>query len=172
MLRGAEEGFQADAEIRAGLEAGQQSELIDEDGAQDVALGGDQSPGGHLTTALDDALETASMDTVEKMLGYAAATSSPFYYRMRAARLFGFLSSKSALSAKAKDYIKPHDEGMQAAILAEAILGIPAYAELVKIHYAKKLNVELLGHWIAKEQKLTDGCALMLTKPVKKRKDN
>jgi hypothetical protein len=112
----------------------------------------------------ENGLEDGSMDTVAKKLGYAAATSSPFYYRIRAARLFGLLSSKSALSEKAKDYIKPHEEGMRATILADAIMGIPDYAELVKRYNSKKLNIELLGHWIAKERKLTDACALTCAK--------
>jgi hypothetical protein len=117
-----------------------------------------------VTAIRENGLETGSMDTVAKKLGYAAATSSPFYYRIRAARLFGLLSSKSSLSEKAKDYIKPHEEGMREAILADAIMGIPEYADLVKEHHGKKLNVELLGHWLEKKRNLTSACAATCAK--------
>jgi hypothetical protein len=116
-----------------------------------------------VTSIQSKGLETGSMDTVAEKLGFKGSTSTPFYYRMRAARLFGLLSSKSALSDKARDYIKPHEEGMQAGILADAVLGIPQYADWVNELVGKKLNVELLGHKIEKDRtlNLTSGCALI-----------
>ena len=112
----------------------------------------------------DKGLEKSPMDTVAQELKYKKATSSPFYYRMRAARLFGLLASKAELSDKAKDYINPHEEGMAASILRESIMGIPTYAELVKSYSGRKLNVELLGKWMLKELNLTAGCALYCAK--------
>ena len=107
----------------------------------------------------EKALETASMPEVAKALGYANATSTPFYRRITAARLFGLLSAKSALTERAMNYIKPHDEGMKANVLADAVLGISSYAELIKTHYAKKLNIGLLANKLAKDFNLTDSCA-------------
>ena len=104
------------------------------------------------------------MDTVAQELKYKNAASSPFYYRVRAARLFGLLASKAELSEKAKDYINPHEEGMATAILRESVMGIPAYAELVRGYSGKKLNADLLGNRMVKELNLTPGCALICAK--------
>jgi hypothetical protein len=112
----------------------------------------------------DKGLENSPMDDVAAALKYKKATSSPFYYRMRAARLFGLLSSKAELSQKAKDYINPHEEGMAESILKESIMGIPTYAELVRGYTGKKLNVEMLANRLVKERNLTPGCALYCAK--------
>ena len=109
----------------------------------------------------DKALETALMPDVAKKLGYANATSTPFYRRIVAARLFGLLSDKSSLTQRATDYFRPHDEEMKSRVLADAVSGIPTYVELVRIYSGKKLNVELAANAIAKERNLTDSCALV-----------
>jgi hypothetical protein len=110
------------------------------------------------------AVETAIMPAVAKALGYAHATSTPFYRRITAARLFGLLSSKSSLTQNAIDYIKPHDEGTKARVLSSAIMGIPFYGELVARYTGKKLNIELVANAIAKDCRLTDDCALICAK--------
>ncbi|MGA2266143.1 MAG: hypothetical protein ABSH10_06900 [Phycisphaerae bacterium] len=107
----------------------------------------------------DMGLETSPIHEVARRVGYKNATSTPFYRRMTAARLFGLLEAKALLSQRALDYIKPHDEQMKARVLAEAILGIPAYAELHKRYVGKKLNVELLANGIAKDFHFSDDCA-------------
>ncbi len=112
----------------------------------------------------DKGLENSPMDDVATALKYKKATSSPFYYRMRAARLFGLLSSKAELSQKAKDYINPHEEGMAASILKESIMSIPTYAELVKSYAGKKLNVDMLANRLVKDRHLTLSCALYCTR--------
>src|SRR5690348_144673 len=56
---GLEEGFEADAEILMMLEAVEQGQLIDEDGAEGEALGADEAPGRHRAVRVEDALELA-----------------------------------------------------------------------------------------------------------------
>ena len=109
----------------------------------------------------EKALETAPMPTVASRLGYANATSSPFYRRITAARLFNLLSQKSSLTKEAIDYIRPHDEGTKAAVLNDAICGIPVYSDLVTRYLGKKLNLELVANAIAKDCNLTDACAMI-----------
>jgi len=109
-------------------------------------------------TIRDKAVETASMPGVAKALGYANATSSPFYRRMAAARLFGLLSA-SSLTQRAMDYIKPHDEQMKARVIKEAVLGIPAYEALVTRYAGKKMNVELVANAIERDHNLSASCA-------------
>lgn len=117
-----------------------------------------------VTDIRDNALETAAMSDVAKKLGFASATSTPFYRRMVAARLFGLLESKALLSQRATDYIKPDADGMKEAALTDAILGIQSYADLVKKHTGKKINVDLLANGIAKDFNLADSCALVCAK--------
>lgn len=117
-----------------------------------------------VTDIRNKAVETASMPEVAKALGYANATSTPFYRRISAARIFGLLSGKSALTQDAIDYIRPHDEGTKLHVLAKAVFGIPYYVELVNRYHGKKLNIELVANAIAKDCKLTDACALVCAK--------
>src|SRR5437762_12923129 len=54
---GAQEGFEADAQIIASGETVQQGELVDENGAEGKALGRDQAGRGDRLVAIEDALE-------------------------------------------------------------------------------------------------------------------
>jgi hypothetical protein len=119
---------------------------------------------GVVSDIREKAVETATMTAVAKALGYAAPTSTPFYRRITAARLFNLLSSKSALTQEAIDYIRPHDEGTKARVLSSAIMGIPYYVELVNRYAGKKLNIELVSNAIAKDCNLTDACAAACAK--------
>jgi len=112
----------------------------------------------------DKAVETAPMPSVAKALGYAHTTSTPFYRRIVAARLFNLLSQKTSLTQEAINYIKPHDEGMKADVLKNAVQGIPAYADLIARYFGKKINVVLVANAIGKEFKLSDACAITCAK--------
>ena len=112
----------------------------------------------------DKAVETAALPDVARALGYANATSTPFYRRLSAGRLFNLLSQRSSLTQEAINYIKPHDEGMKADVLKKAILGIPAYADLVSRYAGKKINVELVANSLGKDLKLSDACAATCAK--------
>src|SRR5215471_1589456 len=56
---GLEEGFEANAELLAVLEAVEQGELIDEDGAEGEAPGAEEAARGHGAVGVEDALELA-----------------------------------------------------------------------------------------------------------------
>jgi len=117
-----------------------------------------------VTQIREKAVETAPMDSVAVALGYSSATSTPFYRRIAAARMFNLLSSKSSLTQAAIDYIRPHDEEMKSRILKDAVLGIAGYKDLLTRYAGKKLNVEMVKNSIAKDNNLTDGCALACAK--------
>jgi hypothetical protein len=105
----------------------------------------------------DDGLETASMKEVAQKMGYAAPTSTPFYRRMVAARLFGLISKSGPdLTAQATAYLKPDDEDAAVNALVASIRGIPAYAEAVQKYDGKKLNLELIANGFETKLKVTN----------------
>jgi len=116
-----------------------------------------------ITDIREKAIETASGKEMAQKLGYASATSTPFYRRMVAARLFGLMEG-SALTPAAIDYIKPHVEGTKAVVLLAAVNAIPAYRELINKYAGKKLNVGLVANSIEKENNLTATCATVCAK--------
>lgn len=119
---------------------------------------------GVVTAIREKGLEIAPASNVAKALGYKSPTSSPFYIRMLAGRLFGLLSSKSVLSQRALDFLKPRDEQTKAMVLVDAIMGIPAYKDLVSLYADKKINTELVANAIETQQQLTLACALLCSK--------
>ncbi len=113
----------------------------------------------------EEALETAAMPGVAKGTGYSTPTSTPFYRRIVAARLFGLISSTgAALTTRAKDYFKPDSEDAKAKALVNAVNGIPHYAELVEKNAGKRLNVELIANGIEKTFNLTSVCSSICAK--------
>ncbi len=110
------------------------------------------------------ALETATMDEVAKELGYSSQTSTPFYRRITAARMFNLIAEKSSLSKDMVDYIRPDDEQMKARVLMNAVFNVSAYRDLLARYANKKLNVDLAKNAIAKEHNLTDACAMVCAK--------
>lgn len=110
----------------------------------------------------EHALENAALQDVAKGCGYANPTSTPFYRRLAAARLFSLLNSpKAELTKIAQDYLKPDtDDGKQVA-LTKAILGIKVYADIVNQHVGKRLNSELIANRLEKDEVLsiTKACA-------------
>src|SRR5437870_3542254 len=105
-------------------------------------------------------LETTGLAEVAKQTGYAAPTSTPFYRRLVAARLFKLLAPQGAeLTKLALDYLKPDSEEAKASALAEAIYSVPTYVELIDKHVGKKLNFEMLANGIARSSGLADSCA-------------
>jgi hypothetical protein len=109
-----------------------------------------------VTTIHEKGLETAPMPEVAKGCGYANPTSTPFYRRMLAARLFKLLGSpKPELTELALDYLKPHADGAKQAALTQAMMGIKKYAELVNENLGKKLNPDLLANKLEKDVALS-----------------
>lgn len=120
----------------------------------------------------EKALETATMPDVAKGCGYASPSSTPFYRRMVAARLFGLLSSQRAeLTKQALDYLKPDTENAKSKALSDAILGIPTYNELIQSHYGKRINLEIVSNGFARKHCLTKAgasiCARAFVSSVK-----
>lgn len=110
-------------------------------------------------------LETAPMPQVAKGIGYASPSSTPFYRRFVAARLFGLLSATRAeLTTRAKDYIRPESEDGKGRALTDAIMGVTPYAELIAKFQGKKLNVELVANGLTRQFHLTDTCATICAK--------
>ncbi len=108
-----------------------------------------------------DGLETASMTEIALGCGYKNATSTPFYRRMVSGRLFGLLAKSGAeLTVRARDYFKPESLGDDRKALSDAILGIPAYADLVTKFNGKKMNVELVSNGFSRSLNLSDACGL------------
>lgn len=115
-----------------------------------------------VVTIHEKALETASLQEVAKGCGYANPTSTPFYRRVVAARLFRLLESpKSELTKLALDYLKPDTDGAKQAALSQAIMSIKTYAEIVNLHIGKRLNVDLIANKLEKDSALsiTKACA-------------
>jgi hypothetical protein len=113
----------------------------------------------------EQGLETASMKDVAEKLGYAAATSTPFYRRLVAGRLFGFLPKAGVdLTQRATDYLKPQDEGASTKALTEAIKGIPAYADNIQRLDGKRLNLELISNGFETKLKVTKPAAKLCAK--------
>jgi len=115
-----------------------------------------------VTTIREKGLETHPLPEVAKGCGYANPTSTPFYRRLAAARLFSFLNApKAELTKIAQDYLKPDtDDGKQVA-LTQAIMGIKIYADIVNQHIGRRLNTELIANKLEKDAALsiTAACA-------------
>jgi hypothetical protein len=115
-----------------------------------------------VTTIHEKALETASLNEVAKGCGFANPTSTPFYRRIVAARLFKFLNSpKAELTKNALDYLKPDTDDAKQNALTQAIMGIKTYADIVNLHIGKKINLELITNKLEKDAALsiTRACA-------------
>jgi hypothetical protein len=110
----------------------------------------------------EKALETAAMPEVAKGCGYANPTSTPFYRRIVAARLFKLLNSpKAELTKIAWDYLKPDTTDAKQNALIQAIMGIKLYADIVNQHVGKKINLDLITNRLEKDAALsiTRACA-------------
>jgi hypothetical protein len=113
-----------------------------------------------VVTIHEKGLETSAMTDVAKGCGYANPTSTPFYRRMTAARLFKLLASpKPELTKSSLDYLKPDTDGAKQNALTQAIMGIPAYSELIQQHIGKRLNSQLVSNSFARSLGLTDAGA-------------
>jgi hypothetical protein len=114
-----------------------------------------------VTTIHEKGLETESMPEVAKGCGYKHATSTPFYRRMVAGRLFGLLSKTGAeLTPRAKDVLKPDSDGAERRALIDSINSVAFYAEtLIQLSSGKRLVVDLIANRFSRSLNLTDPCA-------------
>jgi len=115
---------------------------------------------GFVTTIHEKALDTAALPDVAKGVGYQGASSTPFYRRLAAARLFGLVGTGGAApTSRATDYLKPDQEDAKGKALQDAIAAIPYYTTLIEKYRGRKLNPDLICNAIAKDFNLVDAVA-------------
>jgi hypothetical protein len=101
-----------------------------------------------------DGLQTLTAQEVAKRMGFAASTSTPFYRRTVASKLFGLLDTTQGvnLTKLALDYFKPTDDGSKAAALATAMKNVVAYQKILERYSGKRLpQVDILANLIERE---------------------
>lgn len=109
-----------------------------------------------------DGLQTLTAQEVAKRMGFAASTSTPFYRRTVAAKLFGLLDTTQGvnLTKLALDHYKPTDDDSKAAALATAIKNVVAYQKILERYSGKRLpQVDILANLIEREFNLASDAA-------------
>jgi hypothetical protein len=109
-----------------------------------------------------DGLQTLTVHEVAKRMGFASATSTPFYRRIVAAKLFGLLDTTQGvnLTKLALDYFKPTDDDSKAAALATAMKNVVAYQKILDRYSGKRLpQVDILANLIEREFNLASDAA-------------
>jgi hypothetical protein len=115
-----------------------------------------------VTIIHEKALETASMLDVAKSFKYSSVSSTPFYRKVLSARIFGILAYQAPeLTKRALDYLKPDTEDAKSRALSDAIMGIPAYAELVQSHQGKRINHDIVANGFMRKFPLTKAGATL-----------
>jgi len=110
-------------------------------------------------------LQSEAMPVVAKACGYSAPTSTGFYRRMAAAKLFKMIEPQSArLTHLALDYVKPDSDDAKTRALREAIRSVPNYHPLFEKYTGNKLNASILANGITRVANLSDDCALICAK--------
>ena len=118
-----------------------------------------------VTEIHEKALETAAMPAVAASFGYASPSSTPFYRRVVAARLFGLLAAEgAALTHRAMDYLKPETDEAKDHSLRSAILGIQAFDDLVQVNQGKRLNPEIIGNGFMRKFAISQPAAAICAK--------
>jgi hypothetical protein len=118
-----------------------------------------------VTAIHEKGLETLSMPELAKGLDYANPTSTPFYRRMVASRLFKLLTPQGAgLTELALDYLKPDTEEAKSQALFDAISSVPSYSKLTEKHCGKRLNIGIVANGMARDFRLSDDCANICAK--------
>ena len=109
-----------------------------------------------------DGLQTLTAQEVAKRMGFAASTSTPFYRRTVASKLFGLLDTTQGvnLTKLALDYFKPTDEESKVAVLATAIKNVVAYQKILERYSEKRLpQVDILANLVEREFNLAPEAA-------------
>jgi hypothetical protein len=109
-----------------------------------------------------DGLQTLTVHEVAKRMGFASATSTPFYRRIVGAKLFGLLDTTQGvnLTKLALDYFKPTDDDSKAAALATAMKNVVAYQKILERYSGKRLaQVDILANLIEREFNLASDAA-------------
>src|SRR6266436_8670572 len=110
----------------------------------------------------NEGLQTLSQQEVARRLRYASATSTPFYRRIVAAKLFGLLDTTQGvnLTKLALDHFKPTDDESKAAALATGMKNVVAYQKILERYSGKRLpQVDILANLIEREFNLAPDAA-------------
>src|SRR6266446_8995831 len=109
----------------------------------------------------NEGLQTLSQQEVARRLRFASATSTPFYRRIVAAKLFGLLDTTQGvnLTKLALDYFKPTDDEAKAAALATAMKNVVAYQKILERYSGKRFQADILANLIEREFKLASDAA-------------
>jgi len=105
-----------------------------------------------------EGLQTLSQQEVAKRLGYAAQTSTPFYRRVVAAKLFGLIDTTQGvnLTRLALDYFKPTDEESKRRALITTVKNVVGYKGMIERFSGKRLPpLDILRNFIEREFHLT-----------------
>ncbi len=119
-------------------------------------------------------LETLSQAEVSKELGYSSHTSTPYYRRTLASKLFGLLDTNQGmvLTRLALDIFKPtHADAKQLALRA-AVRNVLAYQKIIDRYLEKRPpGVEILTNHIEREHSLSREaarvCAMVFSDSLK-----
>ncbi len=109
-----------------------------------------------------DGLQTLTAQEVARRMDFASATSTPFYRRTVAAKLFGLLDTTQGvnLTKLALDYFKPTDDESKVATLATAMKNVVAYQKILERYSEKRLpQVDILANLIEREFALSSDAA-------------
>ena len=109
-----------------------------------------------------EGLQTLSQQEVAKRLGYANPTSTPFYRRVVAAKLFGLLDTTQGvnLTRLALDYFKPTDEESKQQALLTAVKNVIAYTGIIERFSEKRLPpLDILKNFVEREFDLSPEAA-------------
>lgn len=116
-------------------------------------------------TIREKGVEAETMPIVAKACGYAAPTSTGFYRRIVAARLFQLLQPQgAALTPLALDYFKPESDDAKSRALKKSVRSVASYQPLLDKYVGKKLVVDNIENAIARSTDLNDECALLCAK--------
>lgn len=116
-------------------------------------------------TIREKGVEAETMPIVAKACGYASPTSTGFYRRLGAARLFQLIHSQgAALTPLALDYFKPESDDAKSRALKKAVRSVALYQPLLEKYLGKKLVVGNIENAIARSSDLNDECALLCAK--------
>jgi hypothetical protein len=99
-------------------------------------------------------LQTLSQQEVANRLSYSNPTSTPFYRRVVAAKLFGLLDTTQGvnLTRLALDYFKPTDEESKQQALLTAVRNVIGYQGIIERFSDKRLPpLDILKNFIERE---------------------
>ena len=101
-----------------------------------------------------EGLQTLSQQEVAKRLRYANPTSTPFYRRVVAAKLFGLIDTTQGvnLTRLALDYFKPTDEESKQQALLTAVRNVIGYQGIIERFSEKRLPpLDILKNFVERE---------------------